>query len=674
MEAAQRLRRNRIRRAVLVHRSADGTVRKDDVTPRYVALWGSACGMVLGIVVGCLILWLSGLLTGVVGYVVLLLASVIGACGGWLVVYFLKPGVEAGLVEKYARRLVGGETALIVRADSPTMRRAVSHLRTAGVTQPSIFAFHPERVVDGGAAPEEGEPLTVKQLAEHARHLTAGHRVEAYAGRGEPILRQLDRCERVIDEIRRELAEAAHLEQRMSSSAEWILDNAHMVTAQIEDVRLNLPRKFYHELPVLVATGPHAGEPRIYRLAVELIAHSDGQIDRHIIGDFLEAYQSVAALRIGELWALPLMLRIALIDRLRHLAEQLDRRMREREHAEFWADRLLTAARRDHNRLFPFLADLAQEQLEPSPHFTFQLTRQLYDEDAALIPVRGWLERKLGTTLGEVVLGEQAAQAAANASIGNVVTSLRQLRLVDWREIFQEQSLVDRTLCEEPEGIYHRMDFETRDRYRKAVEELARASGTEEGAVARTAVELAREGARDTPGDERRRHVGHYLIGTGRPALVERLGCREISRQRLLNWVYAHHTGLYLSAVGILTAGAVLFLMLLGAWEGHTATILLPYALLALLPASQLAVQVVNYWVIRILPPRLLPKMSFEKGGVPDEFRTLVVVPMLLINKKNVRDEVEKLEIRYLANPDANLLFSLFSDFVDADEVHKERR
>ena len=472
IETAQRLRRNRIRSAVLVHRSAGGTVRKDDVTPRYAALWGSACGLVLGIVVGYLILGLNGLLTGVVGYVALLLSSVTGACGGWLVVYFLDPRVEAGLVEKYARRLVGEETAIIVRADSPTMRRAMSLLRTEGETHPSIFAFQPERAVDGGAAHEEGEPLTVQQLAEHARHLTAGHRVEAYVGRGEPILRQLDRCERMIDEIHRDLAEAAHLEQRMTSSAEWILDNAHMVTAQIEDVRLNLPRKFYHELPVLVATGPHPGEPRIYRLAVELIAHTDGHIDRHIIGDFLDAYQSLAPLRTSELWALPLMLRIALIDRLRHLAEQLDRQLREREDAEFWADRLLTVARRDQNRLFLFLADLAQEQLEPSAHFTFQLTRQLYDEDTALVPVRSWLERKLGTTLGEVVLGEQAAQAAANASISNVVTSLRQLKLVDWREIFQEQSLVDRTLCEEPEGIYHRMDFETRDRYRHAVGEI----------------------------------------------------------------------------------------------------------------------------------------------------------------------------------------------------------
>jgi len=116
LEAAQRLRRSRIRRAALVHRSADGTVRKDDVAPRYGALWGSACGLVLGIVVGCLILGLSGLLTEAVGYVTLLLASVTGACGGWLVVNYLEPGVEAGLVEKYARRLVGRETALIVRA------------------------------------------------------------------------------------------------------------------------------------------------------------------------------------------------------------------------------------------------------------------------------------------------------------------------------------------------------------------------------------------------------------------------------------------------------------------------------------------------------------------------------------------------------------------------------
>lgn len=672
LETAQRLRRNRIRRTVLVYRSADGTVRKHPVVPRYGTLWGSAFGLVLGIVVGYLVFGLAGLLGGG-GYVTLLFTSVTGACGGWLLVFFFTPRVEAGLVGKYGGRLVEGEAALIVRADSATMRRAVSHLRTAGLTQPSIFAFQPERGLDGGGAPEENELLTAQQLVEHARNLAGGHRVEAYAGRGEPVLRQLDRCERVIDEIRRDLAEAVHLEQRMSSSSEWIIDNAHMIGAQIKDIRLNLPRRFYHEMPVLVATGPHPGEPRIYRLAVELITISDGQLDRHIIGDFIEAYQSAVPLKIGELWALPLMLRIALIDRLRRLAEQLDREMRDREHAEFWADRLLTAARRDPNRLFPFLAELAAEQLDPSPHFTFQLTRQLFDEDVALVPVRSWLERKVGIKLGEVILTEQAAQANANASIGNVITSIRQLKLMDWRDIFQELSLVDRALCKDPAGIYHRMDFETRDLYRKAVEELARASGAEERGVAQEAVDLIIAAMEDTPGDEQRRHVGHYLIGTGRPELVERLRCREIFQRRLLNWVYARHSGLYIGAVGILTAGVLLLLMLLGAWRDHTVIILLPYALIALLPASQMAVLLVDYMTTRCLPPRLLPKMSFEKEGIPDQYRTLVVVPMMLVSEQNVRDDVEKLEIRYLANPDANLLFSLFSDFADGPEAQGER-
>ncbi|UCF60065.1 MAG: hypothetical protein JSV37_09870 [Anaerolineaceae bacterium] len=458
------------------------------------------------------------------------------------------------------------------------------------------------------------------------------------------------------------------MELAISTSAEWILDNAYIVQRHINDVRLNLPKKFYKQLPVLASEGQKV-EPRVYQLAVELTRQTDGRLDRHNITDFLEAYQAVAPLKIGELWALPLMLRIALIDSLRQLVEQVSKRLRENEIADFWSIRLLTFSRRDPDQLFSIFNELIAEVPEPSLYFAAQLTGNLYDEETALLLVQSWLERKLDTELGEIIHQEQSRQASDQTSIGNAITSLRQLALLDWREIFEDQSRVDVTLRLDPAGIYPQMDFDTRDRYRRAVEELAVCADVPEDSVAKQSVEMAS----NHPEDSLLNHIGYYLVDKGREDLVVQLACRDNRRHRILQWVYRNHASLYISFVALLSVIVVGFVWGLMKLAGNQSPLVSVGVVLAtFLPASQIAVLLVNYLVTRILPPWTLPKLSFEAHGIPDDYRTLVVVPIMLIDRETVLDEVSKLEIRYLANPDPNLVYGLFSDFTDADVQQME--
>ncbi|MBI5521508.1 MAG: glycosyl transferase [Desulfarculus sp.] len=665
--ARKQLRKKGIRRSALMHKAQDGGVRVKNIRPRHGALWGAGLGFIAGSALGLVTLGPGGVLAGWLGPFILALATLAGAGMGWSGARLLGLGVDDRLIKKYSPRLVAGETAVVVQASPALMGQAITVLRRGRETQSLIFAFH---AAPGGLpsrGPLAGEAAPSSPLAQPARHPPDFRDSTVLrSGGGEPILRLLDDSERVIGEIQRQLAEATRLEQRISPSTEWILDNAHVVQAQINDVRLNLPKKFYHQLP-LAAADPRV--PRVYRLAVEYVGSTDGYLDRHSIGDFLDSYQERTPLTIGELWAFPLMLKIALIDRLRGLAQGLHQDLCDRQEADFWANRLLVAARGDPNLIFAVLADLARQHPEPSPHFAFQLTGHLHDEAAALVPVVGWLERKLASTLDEAVLTEKAAQAKANASIGNAVTSLRLLILLDWREVFDEQSRVERKLAEDPAGVYTRMDFETRNRYRSAVEEISRAGGHSEGEVAAAALALASEAAGEDGAALPPAHVGYHLIGRGRPLLAQRLGAREKPRRRFLAWVYQCHTPLYLGALGGVTLAILGLVLVLGAGLGTGPTTLLLVALLSLLPASQIAAQLVNYLLARLLPPRLLPKMSFAKEGIPDQFRTLVVVPMLLASEGNLRREIEKLEIRYLANQDPNLIFSLFSDYADADAL-----
>jgi cyclic beta-1,2-glucan synthetase len=496
------------------------------------------------------------------------------------------------------------------------------------------------------------------------------HEVDPRPRRSAGLLRRVEKARQWIHQACSDLSEPTCLEQGAPPTAEWILDNEYVIESNARDVQLNLPRRYYQELPAL-ANEPYRGLPRIYGLAKELVSSTELRLDRENILAFIEAYQSERTLTIGELWAVPQMLRIALIESIQDLAALALTELREHEIADFWANRLITANRRDPNKLFSVLAELAATQPGPSPYFAAQLVEHLYDEDAALVPVQSWLERLYRKPLSEISLREQNRQTKDQMAVGNAFTSLRQLTLLDWRKIFEHLSRVERLLQLDPSGVYPKMDFDTRDRYRRAIEELARRSGQAEDQIVQRTIELATQAAANATEDDRWIHVGTYLMGEGRRELARLIRCDEAPRFRVLQWVYRHHSALYFIGLSLFSAVCVSLIVLLGL-RGQTPGIRLLIALFLLIPVSQLALEVLNYLLMRLLPPRALPKMDFEVSGIPDVFRTLVVVPVFLGDAETIRAEVEKLEIRYLANKEGNLLFSLFTDYTDSDQAHRQ--
>ena len=500
--------------------------------------------------------------------------------------------------------------------------------------------------------------------------LAQEHRVDFQGRSNSALLDQLDQSRQTIHAICSDLTESIRLEQSLNPVAEWILDNEYLIESHGRDVKLNMSKSFYRELPTLTQD-PDRLYPRVYSLAKEIVSHSDANLDRENIIAYMASYQKGASLTIGELWALPLMLRIALIQRVEQQARQVWMEMIDREYADFWANRLLATLRRNPDQLFAVLADLAAERGKPSPFFATQLSGHLYDEGAALIPVQSWLERSLRKSLTEIHTAEQSRQAINQVSIGNAITSLRQLSLLDWREIFELQSQVEQILRKDPAGIYPEMDFETRNQYREAVEVLAKRSGMEENQVASLVVEEAAKVQGEQGWKSRQRHIGTFLIGDGREQFSQTVGSRERSNFRFNQWVYKHHTFVYLSALFLLTIGLLVYpIIRIQAGLNLFAGVLV--LLLLALPASQLATEWVNYLISRILPARRLPKLDFSEDGIPDAYRTLVVVPMMLVDEETILNEIEKLEIRYLGNREQNLIFSLFSDFMDADSISVE--
>ena len=668
-KAFRQLRGKGYERAAWVSKSADGKVLLRDPFP-----WYRTSAAVLGfLLLGALAslisrnvewigrpAWVSAPLAGLVG----------GLTGALLCIALMRRarfGVERRLIEDHARWLLSGESALILQASIDRLRDPVTVLLESGEMQPALFILYPKRGsphwLDWSPAP----PVTAVQLQEHARDLAAGHRVDPGGGRNTELLRRInDVCDR-IHAACLDLTVADRLEQSVSPSAEWLLDNEYLVEGTARNVLRNLPRRYFRQLPVLTSE-PERFLPRIYDLARELVSHADMRVDKENILAFVAAYQTGKALTIGELWAVPQMLRAVLMEGILQIAGRTQTELLERGIANFWANRLIAVNRRDPQQIFSILAELTQTQPAPSPYFATQLIDYLYDDEAALEPVQSWLERKFQKSLADLNLREKNRQTKDQISIGNAFSSLRQLDVLDWKECFEQLSVVDALLRQDPAGIYAQMDFNTRDRCRRSIENLHRGSGLAEELVARRVLDLAARSAREAGGDIQDHHVGTYLIGSRRPDLAKMIGCREVVRFRMLHWVYRHHSPLYFAGIGLFGGGLVLSLVLLGL-AGNTAGIQILVSLLFLVPASQLALEVVNYLVMRLLPPRILPKMDYRVSGIPDAFKTLVVVPVMLVDSETIREEAEKLEIRFLANKEHNLLFSLFTDYMDSPQA-----
>ncbi|MGJ9420076.1 GH36-type glycosyl hydrolase domain-containing protein [Massilia sp. CMS3.1] len=440
--------------------------------------------------------------------------------------------------------------------------------------------------------------LDAAQLADHARRLAQRHGLAP--GDGSKRLRE--RLAENASVIAAACASLTRIERsgRQDPAAGLLLNHYHLIDEQIRSAR--------HHLPRLIVPNDAAGRPRVYGLAVLLVTHGDSLVEEETLARCIAAWQEGAPLRLGELWAIPIMLRLALVENLRRLAVRLDAR-------------LLQGGR---------------------------------DDDL---------------TVDMQVRHDSEAQTLDAISLANCLASLRLIKRIDWHAFVEAASTVEQALRGDPAGVYARMDAATRDYYRQAVERLARQCGQGEDEVVALALALAGapRPAADGGLDVRTRHVGHYLIGAGLPALRATLkpapgtlpALRRAARRRPL-----------LAYVGAIGAFTLLFTaaLLVHAYHGGAGTpLLIALGMLAAFGASQLGSALTDLMAARLVKPRPLPRMDVG-AGIPDDARTLVAVPALLHDSAQVKALCEGLALRYLANRDPQLRFCLLTDFTDAPQ------
>lgn len=517
--------------------------------------------------------------------------------------------------------------------------------------------------------PLRSELFSADQMELYGGILAASHELSSSRGTDQ-LLARLDENERKLYDICSVLTEAVAADQSLTPAGEWLFDNFYLIEEQIRTTRRHLPKSYSRELPLL-AHGPSAGLPRVYDIALQAISHGDGRVDTESLRRFVMAYQAVVNLQLGELWAIPIMLRLALIENLRRVGVHVAAGRKDRNLADSWAAKITTIAQEDPKSLVLVIADMARSDPPMTTPFISELARRLQGQGPTLALPLTWIEQRLaesGQTIDQMVqLGNQQ-QAADQVSISNSINSLRTLGAIDWREFVETTSTVEHTLREDPAGIYTRMDFATRDRYRHVVERVARICPMSEVQVARKALQLAgNAGSSDQGNGKIRAHVGFYLIDKGLPELEEAVQVRFSPGEKIRQAGRRHPLLFYVGAIALITLSLVSGLLANAYADGAGVWLLAAVGLLSLFVMSQLAVALVNWIALFLVPPHSLPRVDFS-NGIPPAFHTLVVIPTMLTNKAEIMSLVEALEVRFLANRDNHLDFALLTDFPDANQ------
>lgn len=499
-------------------------------------------------------------------------------------------------------------------------------------------------------------PLDPERLRHHAAGVAKSHGTEPHLKPAKILLKHLEANYGRISFIYRYLNEKAKTGRQMSPASEWILDNYYLIEEQAKEAKQELHQERFIKLPVL-NQGYLKSYPRIYGIALELISHTDGRLEQKEVVDFVAAYQEHRVLTQKEVWSLPLMLKTALLEYIRHLADKVY------DTETNWDEANRIAGLPEEERLVAVETLLKNRPGRSHGSFVMELLRKLRNKEEGDL-LEDYLAQHLldlGTTLEKVIEQEHYEQAARKVSIGNGIVSLKTISLLDWEEISASLNRVEQLLLGEPNNVYAQMDQESKAYYRHQISLLAQKYQVPETRVARVAVGLAKQADRQ---DLRASHVGYYLIGEGKGQLASALGGKSSPAMQK-----GYPPYYYYGAVALIT-GIIVVPLSRYAYQlsGGNWPVAILALLAALMPAGDVAVFLINRLVSHLVRPAFLPKLAFREG-IPEEAATMVVIPSLLPNEQKVEELLERLETYYLANREDNLYFALAGDFKDASQA-----
>lgn len=519
-------------------------------------------------------------------------------------------------------------------------------------------------------------------LKESAINLAKIHKASKGSTKPRLIKPILEKANQILTETYRTLSSIVKSEKEISPASEWILDNFYIVQEQMVQIGIDFPKNYHKSIP-LVVRGEHSGFPRVYEIVLNLLTHTDNVLDKEVLTEYIKNYQLEEPLQIGEIWAIPIMIRLFLIQILSEKAATILEQKKLKIEVEKFVIAIQKEELEEPGLYSQEIASWFKEHAKKAGLSTLiELFNNLQTHGLLFEEQKRWFNYRINhyeITLEEAMRQEAQKESRLEVNVQNAVLSLRQILEVDWSDFVEDCSLVNDILKNDPSGDYEFMDFQTRDSYRKVVEKVSRRSKFSEILVAQLAFDLAvektaniaNESDTNTPDMPRsNRHVGFFLLDEGYKELIEKTSYSIPFRERFIR-AFEEHFSLYLVVIACFSLVLLGTLWLISGTVNHGAAIVVAMVLVAIFPALDLSISIVNRFFAFFLSPRLLPKMS-DKTDVADASRTMVIMPTMLVSVQDALRQIENLEVNFLGNPDPGLQFVLLSDFTDAEQKNTE--
>jgi cyclic beta-1,2-glucan synthetase len=515
------------------------------------------------------------------------------------------------------------------------------------------------------------------------RKIELGHHAKSLANRfpriqGTPradLIRRFEQNKDLLFKAYHLLNEFNDKEFTPNPAIEWFLDNFYLIREQITFIENHYTRKYNRSLPIS-SEGQRKNAPRIYNVVFDFITHLNGNFEFEDLGHFVREFQKFEPLTLGELWATPIMLRLAIIEKLRILGVELLAQSMDRKNARFWFLHFQNKSKEPSGKILNLIREMARSEPTLTPAFVAEFSRccQSHELNQNYSLVSQWLEMKLkenSTTTDSLIRKQHRYLSRDQGAIANLIHCLRLIGQINWLDFTEDQSLVEKMLRTDPAQIYPEMDFQTRDRCRRQIEILAKQCGQPETIIASHLIDFILNEKKDLSEHERprpnlKKHVGYYLLDEGLREFLSYLKVSPSFLEVLL--LFGRRQGFWLFFLSTTSVNLFLSYKVTNTLRANGPMSLLVSMLVfasVFLLTSQLVLAFVFAFFHRIIKPNYLSRMNYKKG-LPESAKTLVVVPTLLLNPEGILSLIDDLEIRFLGNQDPLLYFALLTDFSDA--------
>ena len=512
----------------------------------------------------------------------------------------------------------------------------------------------------------KGAVLDKIQLENYLEKVASDHVLKKYSDKNTyPIPRMLENFD-TITAVYNVLSEHIKLKIPIHPAGEWILDNLYIIEEAIKNICKDLTLKKYTNF-LGIANGRYEGFARIYVLAGEMVAYTDGKINGENLKQMLMAYQNKKSLSMNEIWNIGLFIQIVLIENIREICEYIYSCQMQKEKVENILSKFFNTKVKPSHATVINSIKLTPMRNSFIEYMSYRLKKYGRKAFAYLNILEEEVE-KTGNDISEIVKKEHFDVAVKKVLVGNAIITLKNISRVNFLEIFESINGVEDILKQDPAQQYDKMDVDTKTYYRNKIQEISKKTKISEIYIAKKCLELSKKAKEKLEindiNDERKTHIGYYLIDKGRNELAKELvnkNIRLLSNETKVNYYIFGIWSITIILALTLSIGEY-FLLAKHINNSILNTIYTSVIfIISIIPIENIVTKITQYILSKIVKPKVIPKLDFQ-NGIPEEYATVVAIPTILNSKEKVKKLMEKLEVYYIANKSDNLYFTLLGD------------